>query len=112
MSIPAQVKAVLYQHPDVRDACVIGVPDEAQVQRQGGKGRLYGTGKAGNRAAQVAREIYGGQVTELRRTACPICHFIFSRNSLVMEAAIGWKDHESATILKIKIPYTMTKTVS
>ncbi|MGO9017020.1 MAG: AMP-binding protein [Syntrophobacteraceae bacterium] len=30
---PAQVEAVLYDHPDVRDACVIGVPDEAQVER-------------------------------------------------------------------------------
>jgi len=30
---PAQVEAVLYQHADVRDACVIGVPDETQVER-------------------------------------------------------------------------------
>jgi len=30
---PAQVEAVLYNHADVRDACVIGVPDETQVQR-------------------------------------------------------------------------------
>jgi len=30
---PAQVEAVLYQHPDVRDACVIGIPDESQVER-------------------------------------------------------------------------------
>jgi long-chain acyl-CoA synthetase len=30
---PAQVEAILYQHPDVRDACVIGVPDETQVER-------------------------------------------------------------------------------
>jgi long-chain acyl-CoA synthetase len=29
---PAQVEDILYKHPKVRDACVIGVPDEAQVQ--------------------------------------------------------------------------------
>jgi long-chain acyl-CoA synthetase len=30
---PSQVEDVLYRHPEVREACVIGVPDEAQVQR-------------------------------------------------------------------------------
>jgi long-chain acyl-CoA synthetase len=30
---PRQVEDVLYQHPEVRLACVIGIPDEAQVQR-------------------------------------------------------------------------------
>jgi len=30
---PAQVEEVLYQHPEVLKACVIGVPDEKQVQR-------------------------------------------------------------------------------
>ena len=29
---PAQVEEILYKHPKVRDACVIGTPDEAQVQ--------------------------------------------------------------------------------
>jgi len=30
---PAQVEAVLYQHPLVAEACVVGVPDPAQVER-------------------------------------------------------------------------------
>jgi long-chain acyl-CoA synthetase len=30
---PAQVEDVLYKHPDVLEACVIGVPDERQVQK-------------------------------------------------------------------------------
>ncbi len=30
---PVQVEDALRRHPDVRDACVIGVPDEAQVER-------------------------------------------------------------------------------
>ncbi len=30
---PAQVEAVLYAHPQVAEACVIGVPDEAQIER-------------------------------------------------------------------------------
>jgi len=30
---PAQVEAVLRTHPDVKDACVIGVPDPQQVER-------------------------------------------------------------------------------
>jgi long-chain acyl-CoA synthetase len=30
---PTQVESVLYQHPQVAEACVIGVPDAAQVER-------------------------------------------------------------------------------
>jgi len=30
---PAQVEDILYGHPDVKDACVIGVPDREQVEK-------------------------------------------------------------------------------
>ena len=30
---PAQVEAVLHQHPPVPEACVVGVPDPRQVER-------------------------------------------------------------------------------
>jgi len=30
---PVQVEAILDKHPDVQAACVIGVPDEAQVEK-------------------------------------------------------------------------------
>ena len=30
---PAQVEAVLYQHPLVAEACVVGIPDPVQVER-------------------------------------------------------------------------------
>ena len=44
---PAQVEAILYQHDDVRDACVIGIPDEAQVERVKAYVVLKDPGKAG-----------------------------------------------------------------
>jgi long-chain acyl-CoA synthetase len=44
---PAQVEDVLYQHPDVREACIIGVPDQAQVQRVKGFVVLKDPAKAG-----------------------------------------------------------------
>ncbi len=30
---PSQVEDVLYKHPDVKEACVIGVPDDLQIER-------------------------------------------------------------------------------
>jgi long-chain acyl-CoA synthetase len=50
---PAQVEAVLYEHADVRDACVIGVPDEAQVERVKAFVVLKDNTKAGPNQAQV-----------------------------------------------------------
>ena len=44
---PAQVEAVLYTHPQVLEACVVGVPDPAQVRASEGLRRAQGAGAAG-----------------------------------------------------------------
>ena len=49
---PAQVEAVLYQHPRVAEACVIGVPDEAQVERVKAVVVLKDPAQAGDATAQ------------------------------------------------------------
>ena len=44
---PVQVEEILYKHPEVRDACVIGIPDEAQVERVKGFVILKNPSKSG-----------------------------------------------------------------
>jgi long-chain acyl-CoA synthetase len=44
---PAQVEDILYGHPDVKEACIIGVPDQAQVQLVKGIVVLKDPAKAG-----------------------------------------------------------------
>jgi long-chain acyl-CoA synthetase len=50
---PAQVEDVLCRHPEVEGACVIGVPDESQVQRVKGFVILKGQAKAGTDMAEA-----------------------------------------------------------
>ncbi len=45
---PPQVEDVLYRHPAVQDACVIGVPDESQVERVKAFVVLKDQGKTGS----------------------------------------------------------------
>ena len=49
---PTQVEQVLYAHPAVADACVVGVPDEAQVERV----KAYVVLKEPSQAGQEMRE--------------------------------------------------------
>jgi len=44
---PSQVEDVIYLHPDVQKACIVGVPDESQVQRVKGFVVLKDNNKAG-----------------------------------------------------------------
>jgi len=65
---PAQVENLLYKHSAVRDACVIGVPDEAQVQRVKAFVVLNEPGKAG---PEMEKELIGYCAEHLIRWSCP-----------------------------------------
>ena len=65
---PAQVEDVLYKHPDVLKACVIGVPDEKQVQRVKGFVVLKNPEKAG---PEMEKAIIGHCREHLIRWSCP-----------------------------------------
>jgi long-chain acyl-CoA synthetase len=65
---PAQVEAVLYQHPLVAEACVIGVPDEAQVERVQAVVVLKDPAQANDATAQALIEFCRGR---LIKWSCP-----------------------------------------
>jgi long-chain acyl-CoA synthetase len=65
---PAQVEVVLYQHPDVRDACVIGVPDEAQIERVKAIIVLKDSSKAG---PDLGKELIKHCQEHLIKWSCP-----------------------------------------
>jgi long-chain acyl-CoA synthetase len=65
---PAQVEDVLYKHPDVLKACVIGVPDEKQVQRVKGFVVLKDPGKAG---PEMEKALVAHCQEHLIRWSCP-----------------------------------------
>ena len=50
---PAQVEDILYRHPEVREACIIGVPDQAQVQLVKGIVVLKDPAKAGPQMEKI-----------------------------------------------------------
>jgi long-chain acyl-CoA synthetase len=65
---PAQVEDVLYRHPSVLKACVIGVPDEKQVQRVKGFVVLKEPKKAG---PEMEKALIAHCQEHLIRWSCP-----------------------------------------
>jgi long-chain acyl-CoA synthetase len=65
---PSQVEECLYQHPAVDKACIIGVPDESQVQRVKGFVVLKDPSKAGPEMEQALIEHCK---THLIKWCCP-----------------------------------------
>jgi long-chain acyl-CoA synthetase len=65
---PAQVEELLYKHPQVRDACVIGVPDEAQVQAVKAFVVLKNPGEA---SPELEKELINYLRDQLIKWSCP-----------------------------------------
>jgi long-chain acyl-CoA synthetase len=65
---PAQVEDILCKHPDVDQACVIGVPDKAQVERVKGFVVLKDKSKAG---ADMEKKLISHCRENLIKWSCP-----------------------------------------
>lgn len=65
---PAQVEAVLYQHPAVVEACVVGIPDEAQGERVKAFVVAAETARPG---PDLAAELIAHCQAELIKSSCP-----------------------------------------
>jgi Acyl-CoA synthetases (AMP-forming)/AMP-acid ligases II len=65
---PAQVEDILYQHPDVRDACVIGIPDAAQIERVKAFVVLKDPGKV---SPEMEKTLIGHCREHLIKWSCP-----------------------------------------
>ena len=64
---PAQVENVLYQHPLVADACVIGVPDEAQIERVKGVVVLNDPSQESDATARALIDFCGARLIKWSR---------------------------------------------
>jgi long-chain acyl-CoA synthetase len=65
---PAQVEAVLYEHPAVAEACVVGIPDE----RQGEKVKAFVVVEAGtDPSPELARALIDHCQADLIKWSCP-----------------------------------------
>ncbi len=96
---PAQVEDVLYRHPDVREVCIIGVPDESQVQRVKGFVVLKDPAKAG---LEKEKELVAYCQEHLIKWSCP--REIEFRESLpkTLVGKIAFNVMEQEEIAKLK----------
>ena len=96
---PAQVEDVLYRHPDVLKACVIGVPDEKQVQRVKGFVVLKEPGKAG---PEMEKALVAHCQEHLIRWSCP--RDIEFRNDLpcTLVGKVAFNTLEQEEVAKLK----------
>ncbi|MFZ1986287.1 MAG: long-chain fatty acid--CoA ligase, partial [Desulfatitalea sp.] len=65
---PAQVEELLYRHPEVAEACVVGVPDPAQIERVKAFVVLKDKSKAG---AEMEKQLIAHCQKDLIKWSCP-----------------------------------------
>ena len=96
---PAQVEDILYRHPDVQEACIIGVPDQAQVQLVKGIVVLKNPAKAG---IQMEKILIDYCREHLIKWSCP--RTIEFRDSLpkTLVGKIAFNKLEEEEIAKLK----------
>jgi long-chain acyl-CoA synthetase len=96
---PAQVEDILYRHPEVQEACIIGVPDEAQVQMVKGVVVLKDPSKA---SGEMEKKLIDHCRDHLIKWSCP--REIEFRNSLpkTLVGKIAFNVLEQEEIAKLK----------
>jgi long-chain acyl-CoA synthetase len=96
---PAQVEDILYRHPEVQEACIIGVPDEAQVQIVKGFVVLKDPSKASDEMGKILIDYCRDQ---LIKWSCP--REIEFRDSLpkTLVGKIAFNVLEEEEIAKLK----------
>jgi len=96
---PAQVEDIFYRHPEVQEACIIGVPDQAQVQMVKGFVVLKDQAKAG---PQMEKILIDYCRAHLIKWSCP--REIEFRDSLpkTLVGKIAFNKLEEEEIAKLK----------
>lgn len=96
---PAQVEAKLYEHPAVREACVIGVPDLDQVERV--KAFVVLKDKAGA-GAEMEKELIEHCRKDLIKWSCPREIEFFDELPKTLVGKIAFKELEDLEIARLK----------
>lgn len=96
---PSQVEDILYKHPDVAEACIIGVPDKAQVERVKGFVVLKDKSKE---SPEMEKELIKHCQDHLIKWSCP--REIEFRDELpkTLVGKIAFKDLENEEIAKLR----------
>lgn len=98
---PAQVEDVLYKHPDVLEACVIGVPDEKQVQ----KIKAYVVLKDKNKeSVEMKKKLFKFCQEHLLKWSCPREIEFSTQLPKTLVGKIDFKKLEEQEVAKIKKP--------